>query len=168
MDLHGHRQVAYVALAPDQDTLVGVARYVRLEHDPAAAEVAIEIADDWQRTGVGTLLLASLIDHARRAGVARLVAITLSENHAARALAHAAGFSARGASGPQRRLQLLVPTVRGDRNVGCHGTREVAPSPAFGSLRRPRSAWPRELRATGRAHLTSEASQQQPKREEFQ
>src|SRR5947209_6652474 len=48
MDLDGPRQVAYLALTPSEDAFVGVARYVRLEDDPAAAEVAIEIADDWQ------------------------------------------------------------------------------------------------------------------------
>ncbi len=93
MDLDDHRHVAYVALTPDGTTVVGVARFVRLEHDPASAEVAIAIADDWQRVGVGPLLLNRLIAHARRAGVDSLLAVRLAENRAAATLARGAGFS---------------------------------------------------------------------------
>ncbi len=92
-DLDGRRHVAYVALTPDGTTIVGVARYVRLEHDPASAEVAIAITDDWQRVGVGPLLLNRLIAHARSAGVDSLVAVRLGENRAAASLARGAGFS---------------------------------------------------------------------------
>jgi RimJ/RimL family protein N-acetyltransferase len=113
MDLDDHRHVAYVALTPDRRTLLGVARYVRLADDPNAAEVAIAIADEWQRVGVGALLLNRLIGHAHRSGIHSLVAVTLSENHGAKALARDAGFAARGPAGiyTDHRLEVADPRL---------------------------------------------------------
>lgn len=70
------RREALVAVAGAE--IVGVARYDRL--GPRDAEVAIVVADDWQRRGIGTRLLAALCDRAAAAGVAELVADTLPEN----------------------------------------------------------------------------------------
>ena len=97
MDLDEHRHVAYAALTLDQQTMLGAARYVRIDGEERTAEVAIGVLDDWQRVGVGPLLLNRLIEHARRAGVGSLIAVTLSENRAAKALARDAGFAPRGA-----------------------------------------------------------------------
>lgn len=98
-DLDGERHVAYVAVTPDRAAIVGVARYVRLDRDPASAEVAIAITDEWQRVGVGPLLLNRLIAHARRAGVGTLLAVRLGENRAAASLARGAGFSSAAPTG---------------------------------------------------------------------
>ena len=108
-DLDGDRHVAYVALTPDGETIVGVARYVRLEQDPSSAEVAIAIADDWQRVGVGPLLLRRLIAHARSAGVDSLVAVRLGENRAAASLARRAGFSSAAPAGIYVDHRLSLP-----------------------------------------------------------
>jgi len=120
MDFDGDRHVAYAALTPDRGTLVGVARYVRLEED-RVAEVSIGIADEWQRAGVGALLLNRLIGHARRAGIESLVAVTLSGNRPARALAQHAGFAADGAGGgySSHRLELpgRLPRAAGGRRL---------------------------------------------------
>ena len=58
--------------------IVGVARYDRFGGD--CAEVAIVVADDWQRLGIGTSLLRGLADRAREEGVRAFVADTLPEN----------------------------------------------------------------------------------------
>lgn len=60
--------------------IVGVARYDRT--GPHDAEVAIVVADEWQRRGVGTALLAALRDRALRAGVTEFRADALPENDA--------------------------------------------------------------------------------------
>ena len=52
---------------------IGVARYVRDNHDPSLAEVAVVMADEWQGRRVGTALLGRLGDRAYSAGVERLV-----------------------------------------------------------------------------------------------
>ena len=71
---------------------VGVARYVQDERTPDEAEFAIVLADQWQRSGLGTKLLGSLVDAARTRGMRRLVATTQSTNDGMLALARRMGF----------------------------------------------------------------------------
>jgi GNAT superfamily N-acetyltransferase len=54
--------VAWGALDPDLPEFpgFGVARYVRLDEDPAVAEVAVAVIDEMHRQGLGSLLLALL------------------------------------------------------------------------------------------------------------
>jgi RimJ/RimL family protein N-acetyltransferase len=59
--------------------IVAVGRIDR-EPDTPSAEVAFVVSDDWQGRGVGTLLLVRLSEWARRMGVSRLTADTLSDN----------------------------------------------------------------------------------------
>jgi acetyltransferase len=70
---------------------IGVARFVR-EPGSERAEVAVVVADDWQGKGVGTRLLVSLRDIARRAGVKHLEAVVLPQNQPMLALARTLGF----------------------------------------------------------------------------
>lgn len=87
------REMAFVAVTADsgQARLLGVARYVRDAH-ASSAEFALVVADVWQRKGVGTLLLQSLLRQARAAGIARLHGITFSTNQAMQNLARKLGF----------------------------------------------------------------------------
>jgi len=84
-EVDGHDHVAFVAEDEDGD-LLGVGRFVRLADDPAAAELAVVVADPFQGQGVGTLLGQRLTDEAARHGVHRFTATMLSENRAAHAL----------------------------------------------------------------------------------
>jgi GNAT superfamily N-acetyltransferase len=56
------------------------------------AEFVILIGDAWQQRGVGTLLLETLLTHARSAGLARLHGITYSTNTAMIDLERKLGF----------------------------------------------------------------------------
>lgn len=78
VDENHHVLVALVKGAP-----IGMARLVR-EGD--AAEVAVEVADEWQGRRVGTLLMERLSADARAAGIARLHAVVDADNTASRAL----------------------------------------------------------------------------------
>jgi GNAT superfamily N-acetyltransferase len=69
-------------IAQDQDGVAGVARYA--PYDDGAAEVAIVVADDWQRRGLGTLLLRRLGHIARTRGIAAFHATLLAENRGAK------------------------------------------------------------------------------------
>jgi GNAT superfamily N-acetyltransferase len=102
------RHVAYVALTVDESTAVGVVRYVLSTDDPSEGEVAIAVADDWQRRGLGGQLLRQAIQHAHLAGLESLTASTLRENAGAAGLLQASGFAAIGASGPyaEHRVRL--------------------------------------------------------------
>ena len=78
VDHHVHE--ALVALDPKTGAIVGVARFVRLPADPAVAELAIAVVDDWQGRGLGTKLLNELAARAREEGVKRFSASVLQGN----------------------------------------------------------------------------------------
>lgn len=80
VDANRHVLVAHVEGDPEA---VGVARLVRDGH---TAEVAFEVADEYQRRGIGSALAVELIEHARAAGVTEITALVSSENRAAVAL----------------------------------------------------------------------------------
>jgi len=86
-EVDGHDHLAIVAvLADDRETIVGVARCVRLPDAPDTAEFAIVVADGLQGRGLGTLLARTLADAARAAGISRFAATMLGENVAVRRL----------------------------------------------------------------------------------
>jgi acetyltransferase len=86
------RDMALAATAMlDGETLIGVARYV-LDKNNEAAEFAIVVADAWQGRGIGTRLLAKLIDVARQRGLKRLYGEILATNRPLLELVRKLGF----------------------------------------------------------------------------
>jgi protein lysine acetyltransferase len=87
-EVDGRDHVALVAEYPGEPVrrLIAVGRFVRLHDDPEAAEVAITVADDWQRRGVGSLFARRLATHARLNGIRRFTATMASDNIAAHKL----------------------------------------------------------------------------------
>ena len=65
--------------ALDGDDIVAVARYARLPGSESA-EIAVVVADDWQRDGLGHLLLERIAGLARRRGIRHFQAIVLGDN----------------------------------------------------------------------------------------
>jgi GNAT superfamily N-acetyltransferase len=59
---------------------IGIARFVRSHDDPASAEIALAIADDWQHRGLGALLLDALAARARDVGITTLTGLVLADN----------------------------------------------------------------------------------------
>jgi RimJ/RimL family protein N-acetyltransferase len=79
---HIHREAV---LAVVDGEIVGVARYARHRiEDPA--EVAVVVADAWQRQGIATRLIRALADRARAAGIDRFTMSMQSDNAAVLAL----------------------------------------------------------------------------------
>jgi RimJ/RimL family protein N-acetyltransferase len=72
------RRMAVVATVGGD--VVGVARYDRIDGDPAAAEVAVIVQDDLQGHGLGTTLMQRLAEMATERGVERFTATVLPEN----------------------------------------------------------------------------------------
>jgi GNAT superfamily N-acetyltransferase len=70
----------------DHERIVAVARFVRLDDDPTAAEAAIVVCDEIQGKGLGGLLARRLSDAARDRGIERLTASISSENRPALAV----------------------------------------------------------------------------------
>jgi RimJ/RimL family protein N-acetyltransferase len=79
-DLDHRRHEAMIALDPDADRALGVARYVRVPGDREAAEVAVVVVDDWHRRGLGTALLDRLTERARENGIVRYTALVSPDN----------------------------------------------------------------------------------------
>jgi acetyltransferase len=76
------------------ETQLGVARYFT-NPDGRTAEFALAIADGWQRRGLGTRLMACLIEAAREKGFAYLQGDVLANNVKMLALVKRMGFQCR-------------------------------------------------------------------------
>ncbi len=74
------------------ETLLGVARYVRLA-DAQSAEFAIVVGDAWQGRGLGERLMRSLLRAAALHGMQSLVGLTLTTNVRMQRLARKLGFT---------------------------------------------------------------------------
>lgn len=66
--------------------VVADARYVRDEDDPAVAEVAFIVGDEYQGRGIGTFLMGALAVSADYQGVHRFTARVLNDNYPMRAI----------------------------------------------------------------------------------
>ncbi len=80
LDVDHHTHEAIVALDEQSGEGVGVARYVRNDERPDAAEVAVTVIDDWQGRGLGTLLLDVIAARAREEGITTFQAMMLGTN----------------------------------------------------------------------------------------
>jgi GNAT superfamily N-acetyltransferase len=87
-ELDGLDHVALVAEHPADPArrLIAVGRFVRLQDDPEAAEVAIVVADHWQGRGLGSLLGEHLAHSARNRGIRRFTATMAADNRPAHRL----------------------------------------------------------------------------------
>ena len=87
-----HRNhVAWGVLHDDEP--VAVARIVRMNGDPSAAELAVTVVDEFHRRGIARLLITVMAELARDLGIERFVFEALPENEALLALLR--GFGAR-------------------------------------------------------------------------
>ena len=84
-----------VAALGDDGRIIAIAQYA--EGDTAGtAEIAVAVLDEYQGQGIGRALVGAIMRCARANGYDRLVATTLWENAAARALFRDFGFHSHG------------------------------------------------------------------------
>jgi len=72
----------HAVAAVEDGEIVGVAQYSRTPGSPQA-ELAIVVADDWQRQGLGTRMVAALGDRAQRAGITAFAVDVQGDNYGA-------------------------------------------------------------------------------------
>jgi GNAT superfamily N-acetyltransferase len=87
-EVDGHRHEALSAIDPVTGRGVAIGRFVRDPDRLERAEVAITVADDWQRRGLGKLLLERLAERAREEGVRSFTALVSHENRGMQGLLH--------------------------------------------------------------------------------
>jgi RimJ/RimL family protein N-acetyltransferase len=106
-DVDHHRHEAFTVVDNRDGRLLGVSRYIVRADDPAVADLAVEVADDVQGLGIGTLLARLLVERAHAVGLDRLEATTLWSNTPARSLMRRLGFRAHASH--KSVLELALP-----------------------------------------------------------
>ncbi|MEX1004842.1 MAG: GNAT family N-acetyltransferase [Acidimicrobiia bacterium] len=96
-EIDHHDHVAWGVLDGDEAAAVG--RWVRLDDEPSAAEVAVTVLDDCQRRGIGRMLLQVLGVSARARGVGVFHFDVLAENEAMLGLLRSLGAVGTGQNG---------------------------------------------------------------------
>jgi len=99
LDIDHLDREAFAALVDGE--VVGMASYARTESRRDVADLAVVVADAWQRQGLATHLLSALAARARKAGIARFAVMFQADNGAALGL-----------------LRRLMPTARLDISQG--------------------------------------------------
>jgi GNAT superfamily N-acetyltransferase len=89
----GDRHVALVVTEHDEDKIVAVGRYFALADRPEIAEVSFLVEDALQRRGIGTVLLDTLAEIARRHGITRFAADVLADNRLMLSVFNKAGYA---------------------------------------------------------------------------
>ncbi len=111
IEVDGRTHVTLAAVDPRDGSFAGVAQYAPA--GDGSTDVAFAVADEWQRRGVGTMLALALLRRAAANRRQRLVAMTLGENRAARALLKRIGFgvTSRGGGTVDWGLDLRLPAA---------------------------------------------------------
>jgi L-amino acid N-acyltransferase YncA len=101
------RELALVAIAGEDGSIVGGARYV-VDAAGESCEFAVAISDEWQRVGLASYLLQALIVRARERRLKSMHGYVLSSNSGMLNLATRLGFeTTRSDEGPTVRLVRL-------------------------------------------------------------
>ena len=91
-----HIALLLIVLPPEgEEQPAGVAHLMQNPDDPAIADIAVTVADDWQGRGAGTALAAALLQR-RPAAVTRLRTLVAADNRASLALLAGVGRMSTG------------------------------------------------------------------------
>jgi len=108
------RELALLAAVQDgehaEEEIVGVARLHNTGE--GQCEFALVVGDAWQGKGVGTRLLARLLEVARSAGMDEVIGTTRSSNVPMRELARKLGFDLSAEPGDASLTRLTLPLAR--------------------------------------------------------
>src|SRR5262249_47776357 len=99
-----------VLIAEGAGRVVGEARVV-LGQDGRSSEIALSVADEMRRKGLGALLLEKLEAAARAFGARLLVGDILYSNESMRAFARRAGFVSSTLPGDTRQVRIVKDLV---------------------------------------------------------
>jgi L-amino acid N-acyltransferase YncA len=130
-EVDGYDHYAIVAVPADnEEQIMGVARYVRLEPGGDAAEAAITVCDRMQGKGLGSLLARLISDAARERDVRRLTASIASDNRAALKLMAKIDRRLRGTRVGSSVTELVAQLPVADDDEGAEVTAESSAAAA--------------------------------------
>jgi acetyltransferase len=103
------RHMAFIAVTGEgaRETEIAVARYI-VGDDATSCEFAVVVADAWQRKGVGTLLMRTLIETAGARGLRRMFGEVLTGNHKMLELMQRLGFQLKLDPGDPRVMRAEI------------------------------------------------------------
>ena len=116
-DLDHVKHEAIAAVDERDGSIVGVGRYARFVDRAGVADLAVEVADELQGMGIGTVLARCTVLRARENGLTLLTATTLWENRSARALLKRLGFCARASHRGEIEFELELGRSARSREV---------------------------------------------------
>jgi len=108
VDVGRREHRALLAIDPGTGQGVGVVRYVQLQAEPGVAEIAATVSDEWQGHGLGSAMVAQLVEQARDDGFASLRASVLATNKRSIAMLLRTGFAPRPGVGSLREYELSL------------------------------------------------------------
>lgn len=133
-DVDHHNHEALIAVTRLRGEPVGVARFIRNSDDPTSADVAVEVVDEWQNRGVGSMLAVRLAARAQRENISQFTALMSAANPRSRQLLTRVGDVTRVArDGPTVSYTVVLPAP----TPSARRTPHVGP--------RPVSRWPRRI-----------------------
>jgi len=155
-DIDHHDHEALVAVpAGTGGMIVGVARFIRDPAHPDTAEVAVVVADSWQRRGLGTLLLRRLAGRASEVGISSVTGDILAENHPTIGLARRLGARSMDNHGSTVTTRMdLAQCPAGDTDAGPLGALVAAEVVLVPRLIQPMLDWSVDLIRTLVAPVT--------------
>ncbi|MEM1043153.1 MAG: GNAT family N-acetyltransferase [Bacteroidota bacterium] len=114
-DVDQRTHVAWGALdlSGDEPVGLGIGRFVQLPQEPGVAEVALTVADEAQRHGLGSRLLAVLFHQARCRRIATFRAVLMAQNRPLARYAQMIGGTA-GFDEGETTVDLPVAATAGD------------------------------------------------------
>ena len=108
VDVGRREHRALLAVDPATGRGVAVVRYVQLQAEPSVAEIAATVSDGWQGRGLGSAMVAQLIEQARDDGFSALRASVLATNNRSVAMLLRSGFAPLPSRGALREYELRL------------------------------------------------------------
>lgn len=120
------REMALIAVISEngRETEIGVARYA-INPDDTSCEFAIVVADAWQRKGIGSKLMHSLMDAAGSRGLKTMEGWVMAGNTRMLALMDALGFTIDASAGDPSLRHVVKILATGDIPAGTAANRET-------------------------------------------
>jgi len=109
VDNYNHLAIGAVDLNASYDIGIALIRYIRDKTDPAKAEVALTVIDEYQNRGIGTLLYNEMLQYASKNRVKLLINCVMKENTTMLNILEKIGGEIVDSFGNQYRIEVKLP-----------------------------------------------------------